>query len=174
MDPSADSAQPAIEMNVDRSSPAQSGFAPHGTYKSRFERALVCNDATGPFNEELLQAFATRSEPFYAEVAARGPYVLMTTFHASMMMSPETIAMIRVVVQRLCRRGEAMVACAHVTTQDVEGRELMCDVYAGIYGPAGIPYRMFDDEARARAWLFEQLAARSGFVASDLLAPPTA
>ncbi len=163
MDPSASSAHPAIEMNVDRSSPAHSGFAPHGVYKSRFERALVCNDATGPFNVELLQAFAKTSDAFYAEVAARGPYVLLTTFHASMMMSPEAIAMIRALVLRLRDRGEAMVACAHVVAQDVEGRELMGDVYVGIYAGAGIPYRMFDDEGPARTWLFEQLAESDNF-----------
>ena len=158
MDPSADSARPAIEMNVDRTSPAQSGFAPHGTYKSRFESALVCNDATGPFNVELLQAFSQRSDAFYTEVAARGPYLLLTTFHASMMMSPEAIAVVRALVRRLCDKGQAMVACAHAAAPDVEGRELIGDVYASIYAQAGIPYRMFDDDALARAWLFEQLA----------------
>ncbi len=173
MDSSADGAHPAIELNIDRTSSTHSGFTPHGAYKSRFERALVCNDATGPFNVELLQAFAKNSESFYTEVAARGPYVLLTTFHVSMMMSPETIAIVRALVQRLRVRGQAMVACAHVTGLDVEGREIMGDVYGDIYGQAGVPYSMFTDEAQARAWLFAQLNACASNGAAGGVLPPS-
>lgn len=153
-----DSSKPTT-VHLDRTSGDSAVFVPHGRYDAEYADGLVFDRASGPFNLEMLQAYARHSAPLYAQALAEAPFVSLTVFLQDMMMPREAMDGLQRYVRQLAATAGSICAVAHVASLDVDGRKFIGGQFERFYREIGIPYRLFETEPEARQWLAGQLAA---------------
>ncbi len=142
-----------LEVHIDPREHLQDKFPPHGQYHAELQGHVVHARATGPLNLEALQLYAQKVGPLIAQANALGAFVWLTEFRNSMLMPLEAIDIFAAKVLEIARGG-AVRGAAHVVAADTEGRALITAMFASkVFGPAGIPYRVFNDLGAAEAWL---------------------
>ncbi|WP_426107875.1 hypothetical protein [Massilia sp. TSP1-1-2] len=122
-------------------------FRPHGTFLTRVDGRLIISDVTGPWNKELVQAWALAVQPVAMGV---GPHVGVAVIHGSMLSTPEAL-----LVQRRCAEHAARtlgcVAHAIVADKTVEGRDFVESSFFKAYEGV-LPLAVFYTLDEARSW----------------------
>lgn len=150
----------ADEIRISEDSFSGSVFRPHGRYSAKCEGRLVIMEASGPFNAEMLQAYHQATLPLLAKVRARGPYVTLTEYHDSMMMSPSVVDLLAKSVAQANIEGNSALAVAYAVEPSVEGRDLMIPlIESTVFAPVGHQFKAFSNRTDAEAWLRSVLAA---------------
>jgi hypothetical protein len=126
-------------------------FRPHGEFRSHLDGRLVVTEVTGPWNKELVEAWARHIYPYVKQLSADGPHVGLGIIRGSMLCPPDAMEelarVIRHGVTKLHSIGEFIVV-----DRTVEGRGLVEPAYERIYEGL-VPFQFYDtvEEARARA-----------------------
>lgn len=139
---------------------SQGRFVPHGLVNARYAEDILCVEARGPFNLELMQALGQLRLALIDQLRSRERFGHMLIIHNSALMSLEAFAQYQ--RDRAAVYGTAIrFPCANavVVGPDVEGWQLMASRIRSIYLSDGVPYRVFADASAARRWLLEELAA---------------
>lgn len=145
-------------VSIARNECAGSVFTAHREYSARLEGRVVRDEVVGPVNMELLRLFHQRIAPLYQQAHANGPFVLLSHYYESILMSPGALDGFVEAAGELIAVGIAPVAVAHVAGPEVEGREFMGDILRKkIFDPMCLPYQLFDNTDSAQRWLDEHL-----------------
>lgn len=126
-------------------------FRPHGEFRSRIEGRIVITEVTGPWNRELVEAWARHVYPDVKKLAESGPHVGLAIVRKSMLCPPDALEALarvaRYAVKHLHCIGEFIIADA-----GVEGRGLVERPFERIYEGV-VPFRFFEtyEEAKAHA-----------------------
>jgi hypothetical protein len=129
---------------------ASNGFAPHGQFDAYVEGHLLISEVIGPWNRELVDAWAQALHPVAKAICTRGPHVGIAIIRQSILCPPDALEALRKVVlysvQRLDNVGHVIVA-----DESVEGRKLLAQTFARVYEGV-VPYQQFEDLPSAKAW----------------------
>jgi hypothetical protein len=132
-------------------------FQQHGEFKAYIDGQVIVSEVVGPWNRELVLAWAAEMFEYGKKLSATGPYVGIAVIHGSMLCPPDAFEALRRAIsygsRKLGCKGNILVADA-----SVEGRTLLLPTYEKLYDDA-IPHRIFYDFDKARAWAMELLAA---------------
>ena len=133
-------------------------FIPHGGFEAYVEDRLIISDVTGPWNKELVDAWAKTLYPLAVQARANGPHVGIAIIHRSIVCPPDALEALRKVVlysvQRLDNVGHGIVADA-----SVEGRDFLATTYARVYEGV-VPFQLFEDLPSAKEWAEDLLQQR--------------
>ena len=130
-------------------------FRPHGSFSTRVEGSLIISDITGPWNKELVAAWALQCYPMATALSKSGPYVGIAVISGSMLCPPDAMEALR----RAVKYSATSLRCtAHVIVADagVDGRDFLEPVFARIYEGV-VAHRIFYDLDAARAWSLDHL-----------------
>ena len=133
-------------------------FKPHGRIESTVVGNLFIQEATGPFNKEILLAMEsvhTRPRELLASV---GPWAAMFVFNQSALASPEMLDGLKKYLATQVTRENASVATALVLPPQVEGALLMGPLYLRAWRGAGIHSEIFGAREDAEHWIAACLA----------------
>lgn len=135
-------------------------FAAHGRVELESEaigQATVLHfDSTGPFNRELVDRVREAYTPIFAEAAAQGPFAHISSFHGSMLATPEAFAAFAALIAEWRAAGIAPAANAYVVTPEVEGRNLMLAYYRHAW--SDLPFEVFERQEDAEAWIAKTMS----------------
>lgn len=134
-------------------------FKPHGTIESRIEGRLFIQNATGPFNKEILlamDAIHTQAREF---LASQGPWGGLFVFKSSALASQEMLEGLKNYLSLQVNNKHGSVATALVLAPNVEGASLMTQHYLDAWRSAGIPCEKFENYEDAHRWVALQLAS---------------
>ena len=128
---------------------AQPHFAAHGLVDMRGDGNIVRANVTGPFNAELVIAFANAVNELLASWRPTGPYGWYAIWHGSMMTQPDALA----IYERLLVRNRHAFprACINLfcVPPDVEGRRLMVPLWETLYRRVDYPMEIVSTPAEA-------------------------
>lgn len=134
-----------------------SPFRPHGSFSLRVEGRLVISHITGPWNKELVTAWAKACQPEGKILSDSGPYVGIAVIGASMLCPPDAMETLRRAVRYSATR-QRCIAHVIVAGASVDGRGFLEPVFARIYEGV-VEHRIFHELDEARAWSLAHLAA---------------
>lgn len=125
-------------------------FVPHGQFDAYVDGRLVISRVTGPWNKELVDAWALALHPLAKAVCADGPHVGIAIIQESMLCSPDALEVLRRVVLYSVQHLDNI---AHVIVADasVEGRTLLAPTFASIYAGV-VSHRLFETLPEAKEW----------------------
>ncbi|MGL6290964.1 MAG: hypothetical protein ACRC2H_09775 [Silanimonas sp.] len=129
--------------------PAHGALERHATEASGY--TIVYINATGPFNREMVDRVRDVHTPNFAAAAANGPYAHISTFHGSMLATPEAFEAFAALVAEWRAMGILPAANAYVAASDVEGRTFVADHYRRAW--ADTPCEVFERREDAEAWV---------------------
>lgn len=132
-------------------------FKPHGTIESRIDGRLFVQEATGPFNKEILLAMDSVHTNARALLASQGPWGALFVFKKSALASPEMLEGLKKYLSIQVAGKNASVATALVLSPRVEGASLMAQHYLRAWRSAGILCESFEDYDEAHRWVTLQL-----------------
>jgi hypothetical protein len=132
------------------------GFYPHGLVVAETDGVVLRNEARGPFNEALFEAFADVHQPLADVLAAAGPWLDLYVIHVDAMATRETLDAYTQYLVGLSESGRAPCATAFVLPTDVEGADIMRHLYPPCFATAGLRFAIFEELAPAEAWLRAQ------------------
>ncbi len=125
-------------------------FVPHGRFEAYVDGRLIISQVTGPWNKELIDAWAKALHPLAKAVSADGPHVGIAIIHGSMLCPPDALVGLRKVVSYSVRHMDN-IGHAIVADSSVEGRGLLAQTFARIYEGL-VPYCLFDNLPAAKSW----------------------
>jgi hypothetical protein len=132
--------------------------APRGHITAHIADRVLFFESTGPFDGEIVEAVIRAYRPLLQRLADGGPFAHLSTFHRSMLTTPDALGAFDHLLGEWRRSGLSPIANAYVATADIEGRGLMMPVFAKVF--AGFsPFRDFEHFVDAEAWVRQQLAA---------------
>ncbi|GAB3728623.1 hypothetical protein GCM10028794_02250 [Silanimonas algicola] len=132
-------------------------FPPHGRIEVHPHGRVVYFEANGPLNAEAVAAMRSAYTPVMAAMAADGPFGHISTFHGSMLATPEALQAFTRLLDEWRASGLIPTVNAYVVAADVEGRNLLLPRYAAAFGREA-RFRAFEDLESAEAWVVAQLA----------------
>jgi hypothetical protein len=115
-------------------------------------------ESTGPFDGEIVEAVIRAYRPLLQRLADGGPFAHVSTFHRSMLATPDALDAFDQLLGEWRSSGLAPIANAYVAASDIEGRGLMMPIFASVFSGFS-PFREFDRFEAAEAWVRQQLAA---------------
>lgn len=127
-------------------------FRPHGRVDMRMHDDMLQYEATGPFNEEVVDCLAVAQMDALASLNLAGPWASIGVLLHSAMMTPGGIARYTELMQRPKPPGYEPVATAFVVAPEVEGGRIMAPHFARIYTTIGRPFQIFETMDEARQW----------------------
>ena len=134
-------------------------FVPHGRITAHLSGPILCFDTVGPFNAEAIQALLRAYRPLLVELSGRGAYGHITTFHGSMLATPDALDAFGGLLAEWRTHGIMPSANAYVADAAVEGRSVMMPIFEKLFaGP--VPFRAFHRADEAEAWIGDVLAGR--------------
>lgn len=136
-------------------------FQPHGSIESRIEGRLYIQEATGPFNKEILLAMDVVHAEARQFLLSGGAWGALFVFKGSALASPEMLDGLKKYLAMQVLRKSASVATGLVLARDVEGSLLMKGHYLRAWQGAGIVCEAFERYADAQAWITEKLSRAS-------------
>lgn len=125
-------------------------FRTHGDFQWYVEGRLVITDVTGPWNKELVEAWAIALQPAVAELARTGPNVGIARIHRSMLCPPDAMAALRRTISYAVKHLGCL-ANVIVAGPEVEGRGFVEPVFVQVYKDVS-PYMIFEELDEAKAW----------------------
>jgi hypothetical protein len=132
-------------------------FKPHGFIESKVVGRLFIQEATGPFNKEILLAMDAVHAKARLLLTAGGPWAALFIFKNSALASPEMLSGLRKYLALQVTRNNASVATGLVLPKHVEAASLLTPHYLRAWRDAGITCEAFEDLALAHAWIAQQL-----------------
>ena len=139
---------------------APTAFPAHGavdqTVGSGPGGRIVYIDATGPFNREMVDQIRAAHTPTFRAAAALGPFGHISTFHESMLATPEAFSAFAGLLAEWKAMGILPTASAYVVGPEVEGRVFVEAHYRRAW--EGITFEIFDRRDDAEAWIARMLA----------------
>jgi hypothetical protein len=125
-------------------------YRPHGRFATHIEGRLMVSEVTGPWNKELVEAWAQQCYPAAKELGAGGPYVGIALIRNSMLCPADALEALARVVRY---SAERLNCIAHVIVADatVDGRDFLEPVFARIYEGV-VAHAIFYTLDEARAW----------------------
>ena len=133
-------------------------FKPHGTIESKIEGNLFIQEATGPFNKEILLAMDAVHTKARQVLVSSGPWGGLFIFKNSALASPEMLDGLKKYLLAQVKRKHASLATGLVLPQSVEGASLMTPHYLRAWRDAGIVCAAFEDVLDAHDWISLQLS----------------
>ena len=132
-------------------------FKPHGAIESRIEGKLFIQEATGPFNKEILLAMDFVHSQARHLLMEGGPWGALFLFKQSALASPEMLSGLKKYLSIQVTRKNASIATGLVFSPGVEGAALMKPHYLGAWRGAGILCEAFEAEQEGRDWISAQM-----------------
>jgi len=114
-------------------------------------------ESTGPFDGEIVDAVIRAYRPLLQRLADGGPFAHVSTFHRSMLATPDALEAFDQLLGEWRRSGLAPIAHAYVAAADIEGRNVMMPIFANVFSGFS-PFREFERFEEAEAWVRQQLA----------------
>lgn len=136
----------------------QGPFAAHGEFKLWVDGNILRYEARGPFNREALQALDVARGKLVAAWRPRGPVAAIVHWKESALMSPDAFAEYRAGLIRHQKAAKRPVALAWVAPPEVEGMNIMKDLFEDLFAERQTNYRLFDAEQPAQEWVNACLA----------------
>lgn len=133
-------------------------FKPHGTIESKIEGNLFIQEATGPFNKEILLAMDSVHAKARQVLVSNGPWGGLFIFKNSALASPEMLDGLKKYLVTQVARNNASIATGLVLPRSVEGASLMTPHYLRAWRDAGIVCEAFEDVLDAHHWISSQLS----------------
>lgn len=121
--------------------------------------SVVYIDATGPFNREMVDRVREIHTPAFRDAAARGPFGHITTFHASMLATPDAFTAFAALIAEWKAMGILPTASAYVVGPEVEGKTIVEAHYRRAW--EGALLEIFEQRDEAEAWIARALAVTS-------------
>ena len=138
-----------------RPGPSRSAFPPHGAVEQAVAAVpggcIVYIDATGPFNREMVDRIREIHTPTFRDAASRGPFGHISTFHASMLATPDAFTAFGALLTEWKAMGILPMASAYVVAPGVEGKTIVEAHYRRAW--EGIPFEIFERRDEAEAWI---------------------
>ena len=134
-------------------------FAAHGRIEVHPYGRVVYFDATGPFNAEIVESMREVYTPVMAAMAEAGPFGHISTFHESMLATPDALTALARLLDEWRQSGLLPAVNAYVASKDVEGRNFVLPHYAAAFGPQAV-FKAFEDLNAAEQWVASHLERR--------------
>lgn len=131
-------------------------FPAHGRVEVHPHGRVVYFEATGPFNAEAVAVMRTAYTPIMASMAADGPFGHISTFHESMLATPEAFTTFAALIAEWKAMGILPTASAYVVGHDVEGKTIVEAHYRRAW--EGALLEIFQQRDEAEAWIARALA----------------
>jgi len=132
-------------------------FTQHGRMESRIDNNILVNEATGPFNAEVIYAIESIQKDLLDLLAPHDKWAQIYIFHDSALCSLDTVDAIRDYLTKLRGTMKKPVATAYVMGKKVEGRSIMASHYQQLYAEADLNYQLFFTESEAQQWIATML-----------------
>ena len=133
-------------------------FKPHGRIESSVVGNLFIQEATGPFNKEILLAMESVHAGPRELLTSGGRWAAIFVFRHSALASPEMLEGLKNYLATQVTRKNASVATALVIPPQVEGALLMGSLYLRAWRGAGITCEIFGAREDAEHWISTRLA----------------
>lgn len=130
-----------------------SQFNQHGSVESRIENNVLINEATGPFNAEIIYALKQIQYDLLEILSAKEHWAQIYTFHHSALCSPDTIDALSSYLADKKGKIKKPSATAFVMDRSVEGRTLMAAHYRHVYEVAELNFEIFTSVDEAHDWV---------------------
>jgi len=146
------------KLRRDTDSTKVTRFNQHGRMVSRVEDNILFNEATGPFNAEIIAAIRLIQQEMLEEISTKEKWAQIYVFFDSVLCSPDTIEALQVYLANLKGKLKKPVATAFVIGPGVEGRSMMGPHYRQVYEQANLNFQLFETVEQAQVWVAESLA----------------
>lgn len=147
---------------LDTNSFANSRFSAHGRVRVDLRDNVIIYDVAGPFNLELIKAFAKTLGQLLKDWRPNGPFASLTFWHESLMATPDALAAYREVLRRNRDFYPKEVINVWCVPPTIEGRLIMEPVWLALYTEAGYPLEIVHDADVASERLRWHLDQASG------------
>ncbi|MGJ8483842.1 hypothetical protein ACSFVZ_07395 [Pseudoalteromonas sp. SYSU M81236] len=135
-------------------------FKPHGLVEFCQREHTLLTTATGPFNEEIIEAHSFMQQDYINKLTtAYGQWYELVEFENSCMATPGALEKLMVYFVELRRKGIAPAKTALVIKEGLEGGSLLTDTYCNLYKRAGMVMNVFKSKTAALNWLAEEPVA---------------
>ncbi len=145
-------------LSYNTKSLAHSKFRPHGYIEATADGNLLRHQAWGPFNDELVVAYAALEERLLPQMLTFARWGDLVLFHGSAMAPRSAFDAFAVHLLQRARLGQAAHVTALVMPPEVEGGEIMAGLFLNLYRDAGLLLQSFEDMAVAERWIRAELA----------------
>ena len=140
-------------------------FQPHGKFSLYRDGNILATQLTGPWNIELIQAWAKATLPYTHEMQAIGAWGGVAIITESMLCPADAMAELRKNVAYSVQRLGCVSHCI-VAKPDVAGRGIIEPVFQRIY--EGLcASNFFDDYESAREWTYAQISMHNPISGAD-------
>lgn len=134
-------------------------FKPHGLVEFYQREHVLLTTATGPFNEEIIDAHSFMQKDYINKLSSDyGQWFELVEFENSCMATPGALEKLMVYFVELRRKGIAPAKTALVIKEGLEGGSLLSDTYCNLYKRAGMVMSVFKSKTAALNWLAEEPA----------------
>lgn len=135
-------------------------FKPHGLVEFYQREHTLLTTATGPFNEEIIEAHSFMQQDYINKLTtAYGQWYELVEFENSCMATLGALEKLMVYFVELRRKGIAPAKTALVIKEGLEGGSLLTDTYCNLYKRAGMVMNVFKSKTAALNWLAEEPVA---------------
>lgn len=128
-------------------------FTQHGRMESRIEGSILINEATGPFNAEIIYAIQDIQLDLLELLNAKEQWAQIYIFHDSALCSPDTIDAMRAYMKKMQGTIKKPVGTAYVMAKTLEGRPIMAPLYRQVYEQAQLNFQLFFTVQEAQDWV---------------------
>ena len=128
-------------------------FNQHGRMESRVEDNILFNEATGPFNAEIISAIKLIQNDLLQIISTKDKWAQIYVFHYSVLCSPDTIEALTAYLTDLRGKLKKPLATAFVMGMAVEGRAMMAPHYRHVYELAQLNFQLFSTLEEAQTWV---------------------
>ncbi|MET3107130.1 hypothetical protein AAKU67_002972 [Oxalobacteraceae bacterium GrIS 2.11] len=130
----------------------------HGRMESHVDNNILINEATGPFNAEIITAIQVIQHDLLQEIINHEQWAQVYIFHESVLCSPDTIEALRTYLANFKDSRNKPVATAFVMGPEVEGSSMMGPHYRQVYEEVHLTFQLFSTKTQALAWVNTMLA----------------
>ncbi|MFZ6747561.1 hypothetical protein [Undibacterium sp. Ren11W] len=143
---------------------AGSKFAPHGSISIKREESVIYYEIAGPFNLEVIRAFARTVAALLSSWTPQKPFVTVSSWSVSMMTSPDALSAYGQVLQKGRAHFPKEVMNIWYLPDELEGRRFMLPKWQALYEEHGYPLEIVNTLVQAHeraAWHLQQAAGIS-------------
>lgn len=137
----------------------QGRFLAHGELQVWQHGRLMCFEASGPFNVEMVGAMSRAVGLLLQRWRPPRPYVSVTWWHGSLLASPEVLAAYRDLLKRGRRVLPAELGCLWCVGPDIADGPLMKPLWQQVHDDCGYRLEFLDSDAAMLARADELLRA---------------
>ncbi|MCX7221190.1 hypothetical protein [Undibacterium sp.] len=137
---------------------ASSQFAPHGSISIRREDSIIYYEIAGPFNLEVVKAFARTVAALLNHWTPDKAFVTVSNWSLSMMTSPDALAAYGQVLQKGRAHFPKEVMNIWYLPEEIEGYRIMLPKWQALYEAHGYPLEIVNTSEQAQqraAWHLE-------------------